>query len=483
MSGDWQKLLAEASQLRRAGRVEEAISAYERLLAVRPDLGDSWYNLGWLQKQARAFEDSLLSYARALDAGVSGAEDVHLNRAVILSDHLHRPDEARAELDQALALAPDHVPSLLNLGNWHEDHGQRDDARKAYQRVLQLKPGHPLALARLAGVSHSAKLDEALADQIRTAIVVPGASAAERADLGFALGGMLDAAGQYAPAFEAIRAANADSREAGGPAARYNRAATEAMIDRIIAAFPTAASKGDDDPDLAPIFICGLFRSGSTLAERILATSDAVSPAGELDLIPALAHSISEYPDAAGRAPAETVERWRDAYLGALRLPPSSDKRVTDKRPDNFLYLGLIKKLFPAARIIHTRRDRLDNMLSLYFLHLDPAMSYALDLGDLAHWHGQYSRLMAHWGRLYGADMLTLDYDALVRDPDTQTRGLFEFCGLPWDSKTLEFHQRAGPVKTASVWQVREPLYARASGRAANYRHQLERFGQAQTGA
>src|SRR5688572_30695145 len=96
---DWQSMLTQASALRQAGRIGEAIAAYQRLLDLKPDLPGSWYNLGWLQKQARQFEDALGSYQRALDLGVDDREEVHLNRAVILSDHLGRPQEALAELE------------------------------------------------------------------------------------------------------------------------------------------------------------------------------------------------------------------------------------------------------------------------------------------------------------------------------------------------------------------------------------------------
>src|SRR5688500_5747764 len=124
-----EQLLQRASQLRRAGRVVEAIAAYEELLALRPDLPDSWYNLGWLQRQARRFPEALASYRQALDRGVGQPEEVHLNRGVILADHLGRSDDAQAELERALAINPRYVPALLNLGNLHEDRGRRGEAR------------------------------------------------------------------------------------------------------------------------------------------------------------------------------------------------------------------------------------------------------------------------------------------------------------------------------------------------------------------
>ena len=465
---DWQQLLGEASRLRTEGRVHEAIPAYQRLLAAKADLPDSWFNLGWLQRQARQFEDSLASYRMALELGVPGPEEAHLNRAVILSDFLHRPDEALAELEAALARNPNYVPALLNLGNLHEDLGRREDAKAAYARALEAEPGNTLALARLAGVSHSPNPARDLETRLRSAI--PGSSTAEQADLGFALGALLDASGQYDEAFAAYRAANAASRAAAGPAGFYDRAGQERFVDRSIAAFERPVP---DDGRPAPVFVCGLFRSGSTLVEQILGAHSRVEAGGELDLIPTLAARIDPYPEAAADADPDAVESWRNEYLRGL---PASlgDHLVTDKRPDNFLHIGLIKTLFPQAKIVHTRRNPADNLLSLYFLHLDPGMAYALDLEDAAHWHREYVRLMGHWKALYPDDILDVDYDELVREPRPVIAGLFDFLGLEWEDEWLDFHRHGRPVKTASVWQVREPLHSRSSGRWRNYRGHLQ---------
>lgn len=471
MTADWQDLLSAASQLRRAGRTIEAIDAYKRLLAANPDLPDSWYNLGWLQRQARQFDEALASYQEALDRNVAGAEEVHLNRAVIYSDYLHKAQEAVRELEAALDKKPDYAPALLNLGNLCEDIGDREAARAVYRRALTVDPVNRLALARLAGVSHAADLDEALAGRIRNALDTPGIALSDRADLGFALAGLLDAGGQYDEAFAAAREANAASRQATG--ARYDREAAHQFVDRLIAAFhrpvPTDAAP-------APIFICGMFRSGSTLIEQILATHSHVTAGGELDLIPQLSASIPTYPESVGRADSETVRVWRDTYLRGLASRPDEDHAVTDKRPENFLHVGLIKTIFPSAKIVHTRRNRLDNLLSLYFLHLDPAMSYALDLEDSAHWYDEHLRLMERWKSLYPGDIIDVDYDDLVREPEPVLKPLLEFLGLAWEKGLLEFHRTKEAVKTASVWQVRQPLHARSSGRWRNYSPQLKKM-------
>lgn len=468
----WQQLLGEASRLRREGRVEEAIAAYQRLLQVKPDLPDSWYNLGWLQRHAREFEDALQSYERALELNVSQPEEIHLNRAVIFADHLLRPEEARRELDEALRKNPNYIPALLNLGNLSEDLGRRDDARETYERVLALDPDNVLALARLAGLSHAASLNADLVARLQQAMSKPGRSAAEAAELGFALGGLLDAAQSYDEAFDVIRRANAASRSAGGADAVYDRAAHERFIDRLIETFdvPPSASSSEE----SPLFICGMFRSGSTLVEQILAAHSDVTAGGELPLIPFIASQIGGYPEAVPTADTATIDRWREEYLGRLPVRPGPNRLVTDKRPDNFLHLGLIKTIFPGAKVVHTHRNPLDNLLSLYFLHLDPRMSYALDLEDAAHWYGQYVRLMEHWWTLYPDDIIDVDYDELVREPRPAIERLLGSLRLTWQDAVLDFHQSPSTVKTASVWQVRQPLHGRSSGRWRLYERYMK---------
>jgi hypothetical protein len=149
---------------------------------------------------------------------------------------------------------------------------------------------------------------------------------------------------------------------------------------------------------------------------------------------------------------------------------------VTDKRPDNFLHIGLIKMLFPEARIVHTVRHPLDVCLSNYFVHLDHSMPYALDLLDTGHYYREYRRLMAHWKALYGDQIFDFNYDEFVLDPCASIERLVAFCGLEWDPRCEPVGAAGvgGAVKTASVWQVRQPVYRSSSGRWRNYARQLE---------
>lgn len=471
MSQDAEILLRQAQDHRAAGRPAEAATAYEALLNIKPDMPDTWFNLALMQRRAGRPAAALTSYQQALDRRISGPEEVHLNRAVIYSDDLGQAEAAEAELKAALAIAPDYLAAWLNLGNLHEDKGERDAARLAYVRALELSPpgAAPLALARLANATRFTEASDPLIGQLRVSLAKPGAGEADKAEVGFALGRALDEVGAYDEAFAAYAAANAAGR--AGTGAVYDRAAQEAFVDRSIAIFARPVAPVSV-PTGAPVFILGMFRSGSTLVERILSAHSGVTSGGELALLPRVVGSISAYPEAVGGASPETVAGWRDTYLGQLHAARPDAALVTDKRPDNFLHVGLIKTMFPDAKIIHTVRDPMDMTLSNWFLHLDRSMAYAMDLEDAAHWYGQQARLMAHWKTLY-PDILTVDYDALVADPRPEIERVLAFCGLGWEEAVMDFHKAGGAVRTASVWQIREPLYRKSSGRWRNYEAHL----------
>ncbi|GAC1302656.1 MAG: tetratricopeptide repeat protein [Steroidobacteraceae bacterium] len=472
--------LRKARHLERQGRLLEAIQAYRAVLARWPKQPDSWYNLALLQRRAHCIADALTSYERAIELGAARAEEIYVNIGVIYADDLHRPEAAEAALQAALKLNPEYVPALLNFANLCEDRGRRNAAVALYEKILSRDPEHFLALARLANCCRVDDPQDAIIGRLRRALDHPHATVADQADLGFALGKALDACGEYSAAFEAYRAANGRSRQTAPPEAKpYDPLAQERLVDQLIAMTP--ASRAAHGPRIAPstaspqpIFIVGMFRSGSTLVEQILGGHPRISAGGELDLLPRwLRERLQPFPESLRGLSMADLASAAARYLAELgALFPSADF-VTDKRPDNFLLVGLIKALFPAAKIMHTRRAALDNCLAVFFLHLDQRMSYALDLAHIGHFYRQYERLMAHWKSLYPEDIFDVDYDAVVRNPESVIAALLDFLGLAWDQRCLNFAADGRVVKTASVWQVREPLHQRSSGRARHYEREL----------
>ena len=470
-------LLRLAAQQEDSGRFEEAAATCERVLALEPGRPNTWFNLARLQRFLGRFDAALASYQQALALGISQPEEVHLNRGVIFSDGLRRPDDAERELSTALRLRPDYVPALLNLANLHEDRGQRPQALAAYERLLAVAPDAHEGLARYASLRGIASPGDPLVARLRGVLDSPSALVADKASIAFALGKLLDGCGAYDDAFAAYLSANRHSRASPGRQAPYDRIGHQKLIDDLIAAFDgkTAGAAERPDEKSPPLFICGMFRSGSTLAEQVLAGHTLVRAGGEIPFFPRLvATQLTPYPaTVAGLRPeqrAGIAQRYRDTLAAVAQGAP----HVTDKRPDNYLHIGLIKTLFPNARFIHTTRNPLDNALSIFFLHLDPGMGYALDLAHIAHHYREYRRLMAHWKSLYADDILDFDYDLFVRDPRPAVQRLLQFCGLPWEEGCMAFDRVSNAVRTASAWQVRQPLYNGSSGRWKHYSRHLQ---------
>lgn len=484
------ELMEQASTAHAQGRRAEAIELFRQVLDLLPESTEGWYELGYLLKAEGRFDEALDAYAQALARGIRRAEEVHLNRAVIYSDHLRRDVEAEAELKAALALAPGYESALLNLGNLHEERGQRDEAL-IYYDLLLATAGDPKdgsdqglrneALARMVNLRPPASLDDPLLRQLSDA---SGLGVRQepivRANLLFALGRAHDKLGAFDAAFDAFAKANRSLLRLSGRT--YDRVRAARLIDTIIETFQPGAATGTDattGKGPSPLFICGMFRSGSTLVEQVLAGHPRITAGGELNYLLQLATGpLAPYPASMAVANPErdaTLAADYRSHLAKLFPDAAEDSYITDKRPDNFLLISLIKRLFPAAKIINTRRNPLDNGLSIFMQHLDTrVLGYSSDLGDIGHYFSQYTRLMAHWKRLYADSIFDFDYDAFVGDPKAALLPLFDFLDLEWDEHCLEFHRLGNTVKTGSYWQVRRPLYGDASGRWRNYDRHLE---------
>ncbi|NJR78693.1 tetratricopeptide repeat-containing sulfotransferase family protein [Sphingomonas corticis] len=462
------EMLARAAALFRHGDTAAAIPAYERLLHSHPDLPDSWFNLGILYRRCGRFDDAMAAYDQALAQRVRDPHEVLVQQAVILSEDLARPADARRLLERATAQAPGYLAAWLNLGNLAEELGDVDAARKAYARARAIDPRDGLALARLLGVAGA---PAGLIDDARRFLSQTGDVQA-RADVGFALGGALDKVGDYDGAFDAYVEANGQSRAfARQQGVRYDRAALEAYVERSIAAFDRF--DGEPASGVAPVFVCGMFRSGSTLVEHLLARHPAVVAGGEIDALPRLASALfANDPARVAAANDDLIARARASYGAAVAPRRAAGRRLIDKRPDNVLHLGLAQRLFPGATIVNTVRHPADVCLSVYFLHAGAGVPYATDLGDTAHYWRQQRRLMRHW-RAIGMPVHTVDYDRLVETPKPVLAALSAACDLP-AMDLLALPPATHAVRTASVAQVRRPLYRESSGRWRHYARRIE---------
>ncbi len=228
-----------------------------------------------------------------------------------------------------------------------------------------------------------------------------------------------------------------------------------------------ARARGNDS--VRPVFIVGMPRSGTTLAEQILASHPQAFGGGELRFWHAATVNFESLAirgeDVGGAVPAVA-----QAYLDLLSTLSTDAARVIDKMPANFMNLGSIHAAFPKAKIIHMQRDPLDTGLSIYFQIFSSIHAYATDLENIAHYYTQYSRFMRHWrSTLTEGAILDVPYEKLVEDPEPWIRRMVEFIDLPWDSRCLNFYETDRAVVTASNWQVRQRISRSSVGRWHNY--------------
>jgi hypothetical protein len=259
----------------------------------------------------------------------------------------------------------------------------------------------------------------------------------------------------------------------------YDEAATLNMFPHIKKVFDAdllRRTRGLGDPSTVPIFVLGMPRSGTTLVEQILASHPDVHGAGELPWLNEMARNLrgadvnGYFPEVAKSWSATQLRDLGGQYVQYLRTKASVAGHVTDKMPMNFRFVGLIHMILPNARIVHTRRDAADTCLSCFTKNFAGAIDYTYDLGELGRYWRAYDDLMSHWRQVLppGA-MLEVQYEDLVADFDRQARHLVTYCGLEWDDRCLSFHHTQRPVRTASVNQVRQPIFASSIGRWRDY--------------
>jgi hypothetical protein len=238
--------------------------------------------------------------------------------------------------------------------------------------------------------------------------------------------------------------------------------------------------QGIGNPSCLPVFIMGMPRSGTTLIEQILSSHRNVFGAGELKDFGNLVFAIrgadgAQYPECMRSLSREQLAELGISYLEALRRQAPAAERIVDKMPYNFNFVGLIHLLFPNARIIHIRRDPRDIALSCFSLIFGEGHEFTYDLGALGRYIRAYEILMEHWRRVLPAEaMLEVQYEDIVEHLEEQARRIVRYCGLEWDDACLAFHKTERVVGTASVNQVRQPIYRSSIGRWRFYQSQMQ---------
>jgi len=447
--------------------LKHVLRAYKKYLVHQPGSAIAAFNYAYNLARDAQFEAAVSMYKRSIELGISAREEVHLNIANIYMDHLHHHEKARGHLEQALAINPAYSSAYYNLGNLSEQEGNRDEASRNFKKCLQADPVNESALARLADTQKFVTQDDPLLARLKAT-----AQNSNNSDVHFALGKVYEQLGNFTLAWRHFSKGNALD-ELVQPA--YSPVNTKAEFGRIIDQCDRMWLKQYAGLSSEPVFICGMFRTGSTLLEQILASHPGFVAGGESEYFPRLvAREFPGYPRGLDSISLTRLHAWRKEHNEQSRKVFGESLRLTDKRPDNFLYIGLIKALLPSAKFVVTERDWRDVATSVYSVRLGSSQTYATSLSNIQHYIGLQTELIDHWESVLGSDLMRVRYEDLVLKPQSTVTDLLQWLGETWDERCLSFHELKNSVKTASVWQVREPLHPRSIGRWKNYRQPFE---------
>ncbi len=451
--------------LHKKGDIAGALDVLQKTLAIHPDNPDALFNYGLAQRDADAREAAANATKRSLELQADNLEGHLLLVSILIG--LARPKEAETVIAAGLGRWPDNPVLLAHQGIIMEIEGDQEGARDVLRRALEIDPACVPAHHAFA-TSGGDPDDPARIDQIEALITGGGLPPDQESLLHFTAGRRCLKAGRDDEGFTHYDQGNALKREALAQIGKgYDPQAEERRVDEIIRCFGAGDFAGPGGSSLeTPVFIVGMPRSGTSLTEQILASHPLVAGAGELREINAIAAEMRRsmgFPLAPLPEPA--LKDAAAAYLARLTEIGGAAKRVTDKMPTNFLHLGLIARLFPNARVIHTRRDPMDSGLSCYFQNFQGGgNAYIYSFQQIGHFYCLYQRLMDHWCSVLPLKMLEIDYEALVGDQEGESRKMIEFVGLEWDDACLDFHQTERSVSTASKSQVRQPIYKSSVG-------------------
>ena len=464
--------------LRRQGQVVEAEASLKEALERDPNLTPAWFSLAFMYAENGRRTDAADILSGLVKYSSGNLEVQH--KAGGLMGELGLFEQAAEVYGRIIELEPQ-SRNHLRLGQYLQKMGRYTDAAQHLTRAIELNPDAGAAYLLLANTRRFSTdaTDQALIRLFEAALQRSGLSSSTQACINFALGKMHDDLDDCDRAFACIDHANR-LRQDGPRFVAAEWLDTARQIEELQAS-DIAAGSAAPTTGKAPVFVVGMLRSGTTLAERTLARHPQAIGLGEASwLQEAVGHAVADtglpFPACLVRLREPVISKLREEYLRHWpKDAPVQANYMVDKNPINFLYLGLVARVFPEAKIVHCRRDARDTGLSIYFQNFaNQDNTYAYELGDIAQFHNGYARIMRHWEKLLPAGMLhNLDYEDMVKDQEGQIRRLLGFLGLPWDDACLDFHKQDDGIATASVWQARQPLYSRSVGRWQHYAQHL----------
>ncbi len=468
-----------AGVLLKLGGIADALRQYRQLVKLEPENSNYWSLLSGCAGPLGYYDEAM---SAALKAVAISPDNLSANMNLATAYYaVNLSDKACKHYKICAGLEPKHPVIQCKLGDAYTASGDRKEAETCYRKSISLNPSYTHPYRQISRLNRYTSPEH---DDFRRIHAVLDSSTLpdeQKSNLHFALGKMYEDCALYDKAFKHLEMANViENRKHNFDPEQFSQ-----IISQLVSFFDKKLffeKSNLGDPDKRPVFIVGMPRSGSTLIEHIISTHPQAFGAGELYWFGQIEHKIADllespglYPDCVRDLDKKALQKLAADYLAYISSLAGGEgyECFTDKLLGNFMHIGIIALIFPNARIIHSRRNPLDNCFSIYSILFPGNVDFGHDLHNIAVVYNEYTRLMQHWETVLPDRILTVDYEDIVNKQGETTRQLIDFIGLTWHDECLDFSYNKRQVNTISASQVRKGLYSSSINRWENFEKYL----------
>ncbi len=447
---------------------KKALDIDSNFLPAKNNLANSYKAIGNFEKAEFYYKNIL-----AINPNYIQALNNYANLKTLIFDY-----HSAIELyNKALKINKSDITILFTLANAYHAIGKINKTKEIAGEILKLNPKHVAAHKLLSSIIDYSK-EQANLKQMENIISEKDLTDSQIVDLSFALGKVYEDLKKFEKSFYYLERANKIKKNS----TNYNLVKEKNFFESIKTTFKNYDFNYEKKlfNEAKPIFICGMPRSGTTLVEQIIASHNDVFGAGELVYIQRLVQKFfieeSRLSEEKIKQELKIEENFvNKEYFKMINFHKFKEKSFTDKAPQNFRWLGILKIFFPNCKIIYCKRNAKDNCLSIYknFFPADD-MKWAFNQSDIANYYNLHLNLMEYWKSKLENFIYEIKYENLVSNKEEEVKKLINFCGLKWDTACLNHHKsKKTPIKTVSISQARKPVYQSSVNSNSNYEKYL----------